>query len=95
MVCPFFASGDGFIYEYGKLELILEKDSQWQNIKIYKTERFGNMLCLDDDISKYAHMSLFYSLFKGIPSNCRRRKYVPVVLDCTRKTGKKVFMVLT
>ncbi|KAL5019695.1 hypothetical protein ScPMuIL_002587 [Solemya velum] len=50
VVCPFFASGDGFIYEYGKLELILEKDSQWQNIKIYKTERFGNMLCLDDDI---------------------------------------------
>lgn len=51
-VCPYFQHGDDRIYESEPLELIEEVNSPWQNIKIYKTQEYGNMLCLDDEISE-------------------------------------------
>jgi len=44
--------GDGSLFEYEALELVHEVTSQWQNVKIYKSPEFGNMLVLDDDISE-------------------------------------------
>jgi len=35
------------------MTLVYETESKYQNIKIYKTTQFGNILFLDDDISKY------------------------------------------
>ncbi|KAK3594006.1 hypothetical protein CHS0354_040753 [Potamilus streckersoni] len=49
-VCPYFNNGGNSLFEYGSLELIFEKDSQHQNIKIYKTEDMGKILCLDDEL---------------------------------------------
>ena len=52
-VCPYFQKGDDTMYEHEVDELLYETDSEWQNLKIFKTPKFGNMLCLDDVISKY------------------------------------------
>ena len=52
-MCPYFLHGNHTLFEYEPLELVIEKESKWQNIKVYKTKSFGNLLCLNDDISKY------------------------------------------
>ena len=50
--CPYFVYGYGTLFEYEALELVHEVTSQWQNVKIYKSPEFGNMLVLDDNISE-------------------------------------------
>ena len=51
-ICPYFLRGNHTLFEYEPLELVFEKESKWQNIKIYKTQSFGNILCLNEDLSK-------------------------------------------
>lgn len=45
-------SGDNRLQERDYEEIVFETDSKWQNIKIAKSREFGNVLLLDNDISK-------------------------------------------
>jgi spermine synthase len=51
-ITPYFSSGHDALFEYEDIDLVFEKDSKWQNIKIYHNPEVGNFLCLDDDISE-------------------------------------------
>lgn len=47
-------TGDERLFEADYEDIVFETDSKWQNIKIAKSREFGNVLLLDDDISKIA-----------------------------------------
>lgn len=46
-------TGDERLLETDYEEILYETQSKWQNIKIARSREFGNVLLLDDDISKY------------------------------------------
>lgn len=49
---------DNRLVEYDIDELVYEANSDYQNIKIYHAPSFGNMLMLDNDISKWLMCAL-------------------------------------
>jgi spermidine synthase len=53
MIWQYEITADERLVEADHVALVYEKTSKWQNIKIYKNREFGNVLYLDDDISKY------------------------------------------
>ena len=48
---PYFGAVDSPLQEYDITEVVSDVDSDFQNIKIYKTIEFGNVLILDDEIN--------------------------------------------
>lgn len=48
---PYFGAVDSPLQEYAITEVVCDVDSEFQNIKIYKTVEFGNVLILDDEIN--------------------------------------------
>lgn len=48
----YWPTADGRLMEYDIDEVVYEKDSPYQNIKILHSLQFGNMLILNGDVSK-------------------------------------------
>lgn len=55
----YWPTADGRLMEYDIDEVVYEKDSPYQNIKILHSQQFGNMLILNGDVSKLKGSSLF------------------------------------
>ncbi|XP_021357816.1 spermine synthase-like isoform X1 [Mizuhopecten yessoensis] len=78
-VCPYFSSGEDLLFEYGPLKLVCEKESKWQNIKIYHSEKFGHMLCLDDDLMLGESDLIYTQTLLGVGRNDFRDKTVLIL----------------
>lgn len=78
-VCPYFQLGDDRIYESEPLELLEEVNSLWQNIKVYKTKQYGNMLCLDDDIMIAESDEIYTTTLLGVERNDFQDKKVLIL----------------
>ncbi len=48
----YWPTADGRLMEYDIDEVMYEKDSAYQNIKILHSQQFGNILILNGDVSK-------------------------------------------
>jgi len=60
----YFATSDNRLIEYDFDEVIYEADSPYQNVKIYHSLQFGNMLWLDNEQSGYpSHYNLHKIMF--------------------------------
>lgn len=55
----YWPTADGRLMEYDIDEVVYEKDSPYQNIKILHSQQFGNMLILNGDVSKLKGPCLF------------------------------------
>ena len=49
----YFPLTDNTLVEYDFDKCVFEKDSEYQNVKIMHSNQYGNVLILDDDVSKY------------------------------------------
>ncbi|XP_033725689.1 spermine synthase-like isoform X2 [Pecten maximus] len=78
-VCPYFSTSEDLLFEYGSLKLVCEKESKWQNIKIYHSEKFGNVLCLDDDLMLGESDLIYTQTLLGIERNDFRDKTVLIL----------------
>ncbi|XP_069101920.1 spermine synthase-like isoform X2 [Argopecten irradians] len=78
-VCPYFSSGDDLLSEYRPIKLVWEKESKWQNIKIYHSEEFGNILCLDDDLMIGESDLIYTQTLLGIGRNDFKDKTVLIL----------------
>lgn len=50
----YWPTADGRLVEYDIDEVVYDKDSPYQNIKILHSKQFGNILILSGDVSKYS-----------------------------------------
>lgn len=57
----YWPTADGRLMEYDIDEVVYEKESAYQNIKILHSLQFGNMLILNGDVSKLKGLCLFAS----------------------------------
>lgn len=48
----YWPTADGRLMEYDIDQVLYEEDSAYQNIKILRSQQFGNMLVLNGDVSK-------------------------------------------
>jgi len=47
-------SSFGALVEYDFDQLVFDKDSPYQNVRIWHSPQYGNCLVLDNDLSKFA-----------------------------------------
>ncbi|XP_048750484.2 spermine synthase-like [Ostrea edulis] len=78
-ITPYFSSGNDALFEYENIELVFEKDSKWQNIKIYHNPDVGNFLCLDDDIMIGESDLIYTETLLGVTRNDFRDKTVLIL----------------
>lgn len=77
----YWPTADGRLMEYDIDEVVYEKESAYQNIKILHSLQFGNMLILNGDVSKLKGPCLFAS-FKYMRSFWVIVSYECVVIWC-------------
>lgn len=72
----YFATSDDRLIEYDFDEVVYEADSPYQNVKIYHSLQFGNMLLLDNEQSKYglfwAHVINQSESLQPVPINTEK-----------------------
>ncbi|XP_062587042.1 spermine synthase-like, partial [Saccostrea cucullata] len=98
---PYFSSGGDTLYEYENLKLMFEKDSKFQNIKIYHNPEVGNFMCLDDDIMIGESDLIYTQTLLGIERNDFRDKTVlilgggdgGIMYELLKENPKHVLMV--
>ncbi|KAJ8322072.1 hypothetical protein KUTeg_000543 [Tegillarca granosa] len=78
-MCPYINNEEDCLQEYKYSELLYEKESKWQNIKIYKTENCGNLLALDDDIMIGESDLIYSKTLLGIGKNNFKDKRVLIL----------------
>ncbi|XP_062612006.1 spermine synthase-like [Saccostrea cucullata] len=98
---PYFSSGSDTLFEYENLKLMFEKDSKFQNIKIYHNPEVGNFMCLDDDIMIGESDLIYTQTLLGIERNDFRDKTVlilgggdgGIMYELLKENPKHVLMV--
>lgn len=59
----YWPTADGRLIEYDIDEVVFDKDSAYQNIKILHSQQFGNILILNGDVSTLLVSLLVYAAF--------------------------------
>lgn len=59
----YWPTADGRLIEYDIDEVVFDKDSAYQNIKILHSQQFGNILILNGDVSTLLVSLLVFAAF--------------------------------